>query len=85
MFKSLGFNTVSYDTVKVWILTFKAGNLDIEDEPRSGRSVEVDCDPLKQIIDQDINVSTRTMALDFDVGQNTIVPHKLTADDKSKR
>ncbi|GBN28954.1 hypothetical protein AVEN_110176-1 [Araneus ventricosus] len=52
MCESLGINTVSYDTVKVWFRKFKAGNFDTEDEPRSGCPIEVDCDQLKQIIDK---------------------------------
>ncbi|GBN80024.1 hypothetical protein AVEN_180621-1 [Araneus ventricosus] len=58
---SLGINTVSYDTVKVWFRKFKAGNFHTEDEPRSGRPIEVGCEQLEQIIDQDRNVSTRTI------------------------
>ncbi|GBM26421.1 hypothetical protein AVEN_139372-1 [Araneus ventricosus] len=56
--ESLGINTISYDTLKICLRKFKAGNFDIEDEPRSGRPIEVDCEQLKQIIDQDRNVST---------------------------
>ncbi|GBM35843.1 Histone-lysine N-methyltransferase SETMAR [Araneus ventricosus] len=101
MCESLGINTVSYDAVKVWFRKFKAGNFDIEDEPRSGRPIEVDCEQLKQIIDQDKNVSTRTIALELDVCQKIIVnalkrinvtfkfnrwvSHELTAEDKRKR
>ncbi|GBM03827.1 Histone-lysine N-methyltransferase SETMAR [Araneus ventricosus] len=82
-------------------LPFKAGNFDIEDEPRSGRPIEVDCEQLKQIIDQDRDVSKRTIALGLDVCQKTIVnalerinltfkfnhwvPHELTAEDNRKR
>ncbi|GBM01207.1 Histone-lysine N-methyltransferase SETMAR [Araneus ventricosus] len=77
------------------------GNFDIEDEPRSGRPIEVDCEQLKHIIDQYRNVSTRTIALELDVCQKSIVnalkrinvtfkfnrwvPHELTAEDKRKR
>ncbi|GBN62560.1 Mariner Mos1 transposase [Araneus ventricosus] len=77
------------------------GNFDIEDEPRSGRPIEVDCEQLKQIIDKDRNVSTRTITLELDFCRKTIVnalkrinlmfkfnhwvPHKLTAEDKRKR
>ncbi|GBM36560.1 Histone-lysine N-methyltransferase SETMAR [Araneus ventricosus] len=101
MCESLGINTVSYDTVKVWFQKFKAGNFDTEDEPRSCRPIEVDCEQLKQIIDQDKNVSKRTIALELDVCQKIIVnvlkrinvafkfnrwvPHELTAEDKRKR
>ncbi|GBN92204.1 Histone-lysine N-methyltransferase SETMAR [Araneus ventricosus] len=101
MCESLGINTVSYDTVKVWFQKFKAGNFDIEDKPCSGCPIEVDCEQLKQITDQDRNVSTRTIALELDVCQKTIVnaltcinvtfkfnrwvPHELTAEDKRKR
>ncbi|GBL90578.1 hypothetical protein AVEN_179484-1 [Araneus ventricosus] len=65
--ESLGINTVSYDTVKVWFWKFKTGNFDIEDEPRPGRPIEVDCEQLKQITDQDKNVSARTIALELDI------------------
>ncbi|GBO05467.1 Histone-lysine N-methyltransferase SETMAR [Araneus ventricosus] len=101
MCESLGINTVSYDTVKVWFRKFKAGTFDIEDEPRSGHPIEVDCEQLKQIIDQDRNVSTQTIALELEVCQKTIVnalkrinltfnfnrwvPRELTAEDKRKR
>ncbi|GBM57387.1 Histone-lysine N-methyltransferase SETMAR [Araneus ventricosus] len=101
MCESLGINTVSYDAVKVWFLNFKAGNFDSEDEPLSGRPIEVNCELLKQIIDQDRNVSTRTIALELDVCQKTIVnalkrinvkfkfnrwvPHELTAQNKRRR
>ncbi|GBN87069.1 hypothetical protein AVEN_202598-1 [Araneus ventricosus] len=81
--------------------SFKAGNFDNEDEPRSVLPIEVDCEQLKQIIDQDRNVPTRTIALELDVCRKTIVnalkrinltfqfnrcvPHELTAEDKRKR
>ncbi|GBM93663.1 Histone-lysine N-methyltransferase SETMAR, partial [Araneus ventricosus] len=79
----------------------KAGNFDTEDEPRSGRPIEVDCEQLEQIIDQDRNISTRTIALELDVCQKTTVnalkrihvtfkfnrsvPHELTDEGKRKR
>ncbi|GBN12204.1 hypothetical protein AVEN_77092-1 [Araneus ventricosus] len=71
MCESLGINTVSYDTVKVWFLKFKAGNFDIEDEPRSGRHIEVDFNALKRI-----NVTLTFIRW---------VPHELTAEDKRER
>ncbi|GBN35184.1 PiggyBac transposable element-derived protein 3 [Araneus ventricosus] len=90
-----------WNCIKVWFRKFKAGNFDIEDEPRSGRPTKVDCEELKQMIDQDRNVSTRTIALELDVCQKIIVntlkhinvtfkfnrwvPHELTAEDKGKR
>ncbi|GBN08177.1 hypothetical protein AVEN_82405-1 [Araneus ventricosus] len=40
---------------------------------RSGRPIEVDCEQLEHIIDQDSNVSTRTIASELDVCQKTIV------------
>ncbi|GBM10465.1 hypothetical protein AVEN_263373-1 [Araneus ventricosus] len=101
MCESLGINTVSYDTVKVWFWKLKAGNFDIEDEPRSGRPIEVNCEQLKHIIDQYRNVSTRTIVLELEVCQKTIVNalkcinvtfkfnrwvlHELTAKDRGKR
>nr|XP_042906148.1 histone-lysine N-methyltransferase SETMAR-like [Parasteatoda tepidariorum] len=101
MCESLDFNTVSYDRVKVRYRKFNTGNFNIEDEPRSGLPIEVDCYQLKQIIDQDRNVSTRTIALEHDVCQKTKpnalkrinltfkfnrwVPHELTAEEESKR
>ncbi|GFW04562.1 histone-lysine n-methyltransferase setmar [Trichonephila clavipes] len=69
MFDGLGFNTVSYDRVKLWLRMFKAGNFSTEDEPLSGHPIEVDCDRLKQIIDQDRKISTRTVALELGICQ----------------
>lgn len=59
MCESLGFKTVSYDTIKVWFQKFKAGNFGIEDEQSSSQ--------LQQITDQDRHFSTQTMVLQFDV------------------
>lgn len=50
--KSLGINNISYDTVTVQFWKFKPGNIDTEDEPRSRRPIEVDCEQLT-IIDRD--------------------------------
>ncbi len=44
MCECLVINTLSYDTVKVWFRKFTAGNFKIEDESRSGRPIEVDCE-----------------------------------------
>ncbi|GBO16201.1 Histone-lysine N-methyltransferase SETMAR [Araneus ventricosus] len=57
--------------IKVWFRKFKAGNFDIEDEPRSGRPIEVDFKALKLI----------NLIIKF----NRWVPHELTAEDKRKR
>ncbi|GBM76588.1 Histone-lysine N-methyltransferase SETMAR [Araneus ventricosus] len=81
--------------------SYQVGNFDIEDEPRSGCPIEVDCEQLKQIIDQDKNVSPQAIALELEVCQKTIVnalkrlnvmfkfnrwvPHELTTKDKRKR
>ncbi|GBM09102.1 hypothetical protein AVEN_5286-1 [Araneus ventricosus] len=73
MCERLGVTTVSYDTVKVWFRKFKAGDFDIEDERHSGHRIEVDYEQLKQIIAQDRNVSTRTIALELKFAKKTIV------------
>lgn len=52
MYQISGINLVSYDAFKVFFRKFKHGNFDIEDGLRSGRTIEVDCQQLKQIIDQ---------------------------------
>ncbi|GBN02389.1 Histone-lysine N-methyltransferase SETMAR [Araneus ventricosus] len=80
---------------------FKAENFNIEDEPRSGRPIEVDCEQLKQIIHQNRNASTRTIALELGICHKTIVnalksinitlkfnrwvTHELTPEDKRTR
>lgn len=56
MCENLGNNTISYDTV--WFQTFKSRNFDIGCESHSGRLIEVNCEQLKQITDQDKNVLT---------------------------
>lgn len=53
MYESFGSDILSYYIFKVLFETFKLGN-----EPRSGCPIEVHCEQLKQIIDQDRNVSS---------------------------
>ena len=72
MCECLGFNTVFYDTVKNWYRIFKTGNSGIDYEPHSGLPIAVDCDQLKQINIKPKYFSTRTIALELDVFQNTI-------------
>ncbi|GBM83257.1 hypothetical protein AVEN_256574-1 [Araneus ventricosus] len=79
MCESVSINTVSYDTIKVWFRKFKAENFDLEDEPRSGRPIEVDSEQLKQIIHQDRNVSSRTVA---DQRKEKILDRKVTCEEK---
>ncbi|PRD30835.1 UNVERIFIED_CONTAM: mutS [Trichonephila clavipes] len=75
----------------IWYRKFKTGNFSIEEELLSDRPIEVDCDQLKQIIDQDRKISAQTTALELHICQRTKVnalklePHELTAEDRSKR
>lgn len=61
--RRLGVNTVSYDSVKVWFLQYKARNFYNEGEPRSDRIIENGCIQLKQTIDKDRNASSQTIAV----------------------
>ena len=59
---TMGKNVLSIRTAQHWFNRFKNDNLELDDLPRSGRSLQVDLDVLKQLIEEDLRLTTRCLA-----------------------
>ena len=59
---TMGQGVLSIRTAQHWFDRFRNGNYELDDQPRSGRPLEVDKDLLKQFIEQDPRVTTRCLA-----------------------
>ena len=58
----MGEEALSICTAQHWFNRFKNGNLELDDLPRPGRSLEVGVDHLKQLIEQDPRLTSRCLA-----------------------
>ena len=58
----MGKNVLSIRTAQHWFNQLKNSNFKLDDLPRSGRSLEVDMDVLKQLIEEDPRLTTRFLA-----------------------
>jgi hypothetical protein len=88
-------------TAYEWFAKFKAGQDELEDQPRSGRPQEVDRQAVLEAIEESPSLTTRMLAEDFDCCFKTIasilhelgkiwmktrwVPHELTLAQEAKR
>ena len=59
---TMGSGVLSIRTAQHWFDRFRGGNYELDDQPRSGRPIEVDIDLLKQQIEQDPRLTTRCLA-----------------------
>jgi histone-lysine N-methyltransferase SETMAR len=59
---TMGKDVLSIRTAQHCFNRFKNGNLELDDLPRSGRPLEVDLDVLKQLIEEDPRLATRSLA-----------------------
>ena len=55
---TMGKEVLSIRTAQYW---FKNSNLELDDLPRSGRTLAVDLDVLKQLIEEDARLTTRCL------------------------
>jgi histone-lysine N-methyltransferase SETMAR len=97
--KDLG--TVHPSTASRWFERFRNGDNSLEDEPRSGRPVEINMDALRQAIESDPTLTTRDVARKLGCTHGTVhyhfkelrlvsklgdwSPHDLTAAQREKR
>ena len=73
--QSMGLSTVSHMTAARWFKRFKDGNLELEDEPRSGRPPVFDLDALKAVIEEDSRQSRWCLAERLGHSQSTVLHH----------
>ena len=59
---TMGEDVLSIRTAQHWFNRFRNNNLEHDDLPRPGRSLEVDVDHLKQLIEQDSRLTSRCLA-----------------------
>ena len=53
-----GEDTLSKSAARKWFARFRAGNFDVKDEPRSGRSITEKSDEIMVKVERDKHVST---------------------------
>ncbi|GFX48630.1 histone-lysine N-methyltransferase SETMAR [Trichonephila clavipes] len=58
-----------------WFAKFRSGNFDVEDAPRSGRSVEADKDAIKALVDANRRITTREIKLRLNLSNSTVYDH----------
>lgn len=59
--QTFGLNAVSHSTCKKWFQKFRSGDMNLEDGPRSGRSSEIDRDTLRQLVEQNLQLTTEEL------------------------
>ena len=93
--KTMGQDIVSTLTAQSWFNRLNNGNYKLDDSSRSGKSVEVDLDRLKQRIEDDPRLTTRSLAEQLGCSHTTMekylselgkmwkhgvwIPHELSA------
>ena len=74
---TLGKDTVSLRMCADWVAKFKSGEMGIHDKQREGRpSYDID-DEIQALLDQDKNVTTRRIACELNIAQETARTHLL--------
>ena len=58
----MGKNVLSVRTAQHFFHRFKNGNFEFDELPRTGRPLQVDMDLLKQLIEEDLRLTTRCLA-----------------------
>ncbi|CAK9796605.1 Histone-lysine N-methyltransferase SETMAR [Anthophora quadrimaculata] len=79
-----GPSTVSNATAKRWFQRFRSGNMDVEDEARSGRPIVENVDKIMEIVESDRHVSTYSIAQELKISQKTVWNHLHKAGLKKK-
>lgn len=77
-------NTVSNATAKRQFQRFRFGNMEVEDESRSGKPIVENVDKITEIVESDWHVSIYSIAQELKIGQKTVWNHLYKADLKKK-
>ena len=72
---TMGENVLSIRTAQHGFNRFKNGNLELDDLPRPSRSLEVDVDHLKQLIEQDPRLTSRCLAEQLGCSHTAVEKH----------
>ncbi|GFU92966.1 histone-lysine N-methyltransferase SETMAR [Trichonephila clavipes] len=58
-----------------WFAKFRSSNFDVENAPRSGRSVEDDKDAIKVLVDANWRITTREIGLRLNLSNSSVYDH----------
>jgi transposase len=64
-------------TCRKWFARFRAGNVDLDDAPRSGRPVEVDDDQIKTLTENNSPYTTQVISEILKISQTAVVEQLL--------
>jgi histone-lysine N-methyltransferase SETMAR len=70
-----GVDAITERTCQIWFTKFRSENFLFQDVPRSGRSVQLNEDQLKAIIENDRHITVREIAKKLNLSKTTIDDH----------
>ncbi|GFU57478.1 histone-lysine N-methyltransferase SETMAR [Trichonephila clavipes] len=70
-----GANTVTANYVQFWFRRFRSGTFDVKDASRTGRPVVENVDKIKEIIEVDRHVSSRSITQELKIDNKTVLNH----------
>jgi len=79
-----GEDTLSKSAARKWFARFRAGNFDVKDEPRSGRSITEKSDEIIVKVERDKYMSTVEIARKLGIDHKTVLNHLHKARYKKK-
>ncbi|CAK9810886.1 Histone-lysine N-methyltransferase SETMAR [Anthophora plagiata] len=71
----IGEGVVSERTVRNWFVKFRSGDTSLQDEPKPGRSTDIDDHPLKVLVEQNPRQTTRELADKMGTSQTIVCRH----------
>jgi transposase len=71
----MGKNVLPISTAQHWFNRFKNSNFELEDLPRSGRALDVNMTLLKQLIEEDPQLTTRCLAQQLRYSHTAVERH----------
>ncbi|CAF3763493.1 unnamed protein product [Rotaria socialis] len=72
---TMGEDILSIRTAQHWFNRFKNGNLELDDLHRPGKPLQVDVDLLKQLIEQDLRLTSRCLAEQLGCSHTAVEKH----------
>ncbi|GFV90746.1 histone-lysine N-methyltransferase SETMAR [Trichonephila clavipes] len=79
-----GADTVTSNYVAFWFLRFRPGIFDVKNAPRTGKPVYENVDKIREIIDGDRHVSSRSIANELKIHHKTVLSHLCKVGFKKK-
>lgn len=70
-----GENAVNVRSAQRWFNKFRSGNFSLKDDTRSSKTLKIDEDELKVIIENNPRLTTREIALKMNVSHSTVARH----------